>query len=93
MTRRVFHERDTTRTNPDWRLGDAFEHTDVDRSAQRKPRAPSFDDDDEVTRLWLPTAIGLVVGGFFLGRWWARRKTAEKPTVEVGCGFDLLGVV
>lgn len=99
--RRVYHDWETTHTRTDPRLGAAFEHTNVDLSAQRKPSprsawGSSFDDDDEVTGLWLPTAIGLLVGGFFLGRWWAKRKTADKPTVVAGddvCGFDMLGVV
>lgn len=72
--RRVYHDWDDVSTSPDYKLDAAFEQTNPGGS-------------EEVTLTdWL-VPISLLVGGFFLGRWWAKRNSVT----VVGSGFDLLG--
>jgi hypothetical protein len=81
--RKVYYDWDDVTTKPD-QLSVAFEATN-----------PGSFDEETTTAEWIFPALALLVGGFFLGRWWAGRSKEPKTVVagEDFCGFDMLGVV
>ena len=87
--RRVYHDDDVISTSPDFKLGAAFEST---QPGVRVGDWNSFE--DEPTLEWVLPALGLLVVGFFVGRWWMSRKPKDGAVSVVAgdrCGFDELG--
>jgi hypothetical protein len=81
---RIYYDWEDTKTNPDARLSSGFEDTN-----------PGVTFEDEATWVdWAVPALVLLVGGFFIGKWWAGRKPTGATAVgeTESSGLDLLGV-
>lgn len=84
--RRVYYDWDAVSTNPDLRLGAAFEHT------QPGVKVDDYGDDEPTLVRWALPALGLLLGGFLIGRWWVTRPAKDgAELVGDDSGFDLLG--
>ena len=83
--RRVYYDFDEA-TSPDRKLAAAFERTN--------PGLELVDEDETTGVYWALPALGLLVAGFFIGKWWTTRKKDGAVTTVAGddyCGFDDLG--
>ena len=82
--RKIFYDGDEA-TKADRKLAAAFERTN--------PGFGLVDDDAPTLVRWALPTVGLLVVGFFVGRWWKGRHAAQTLVGDGDdtCGFDSLG--
>ena len=82
--RKIYYDSD-----PEWTSLDAI---DAFEGTQPGVELAPVDDDEEITGVWLLPVIGLLVGGFFLGKCWVGRKQTQTVIAgDTASGLDLLG--